>query len=146
MTTATATDTREQVKADLCNYLTNTANVSDREVLKKAVTVVKKAADEYDTNLLSKNFAPRHHGFLKSIVSRLQALEEAARQEYIDGCDNTPCDKVEEIEAELDQALPISVSPTQSVLRSWAIKIFDGKATHQQAIAALTSKKPMLRK
>jgi hypothetical protein len=50
MTTATATDSREQVKADLCNYLTNTANVSDREILKKAVTVVKKAADEYDTD------------------------------------------------------------------------------------------------
>jgi hypothetical protein len=144
MTTATATDSREQVKADLCNYLTNTANVSDREILKKAVTVVKKAADEYDTDLLSKNFAPRHHGFLKSIVSRLQALDEAAREEYASEFD--AYEKVTEIMAELDQALPISVSPTQSVLESWAIKIVDGKATHQQAIAAMTSKKPILRK
>ena len=144
MANLTATDTREQIKTDLCNYLTNTANVSDREVLKKAVTVIKKAADEYDTDLLFKNFAPRHHGFLKSIVSRLQALDEAAREGYASESD--AYEKVTEVMAELDQALPISVSPTQSVLESWAIKIIDGKTTHQQAIAAMTSKKPMLRK
>ena len=144
MATLTATDTREQIKTDLCNYLTNTANVSDREILKKAVATIKKIADEYDTDLLSKNFAPRHHGFLKSIVSRLQALDEAAREEYISESD--AYEKVTEIMAELDQALPISVSPTQSVLESWAIRIIDGKATHQEAIAALTSKKPIIRK
>jgi hypothetical protein len=144
MTTATAIDTREQVKADLCNYLTNTAKVSDHEILKKAVTAIKKAADDYDTDLLSKNFAPRHHEFLKSIVSRLQALDEAAREEYVSESD--AYEKVTEIVAELDQALPISVSPTQSVLESWAIKIIDGEATHQEAIAALTSKKPIIRK
>ncbi len=94
--------------------------------------------------MLSKNFAPRHHGFLKSIVSRLQALDEAAREEYASEFD--AYEKVTEIMAELDQALPISVSPTQSVLESWAIKIVDGKAAHQQAIAAMTSKKPILRK
>ena len=144
MTTATTTDSREQAKSDLCDYLTNTANVSDREILKKAVLTIKKIADEYDDELLSKNFAPRHHNFLKSIVSRLQALEEATREEYISGGD--AYEKVAEIMAELDQALPISVSPTQSILESWAIKIIDGKASHKEAIAALTSKKPVIRK
>lgn len=82
MTTATATDTREQVKTDLCNYLTKTANVSDREILKKAVAHIKKVADEwadddYTAELLSMCFAPRHHAFLKTIISRLQAIDEA---------------------------------------------------------------------
>jgi len=77
-------------------------------------------------------------------VSRLQALDEAAREEYASESD--AYEKVTEIMGELDQALPISVNPTQSVLESWAIKIADGNATHQEAITALTSKKPIIRK
>ena len=42
--------------------------------------------------------------------------------------------------------LCISVSPTQSVLESWAIKIAEGNATYQEAIAALTSKKIIRKK
>lgn len=86
MTATTANDSREQVKIDLCNYLTNTAKVSDREILKKAVTHIKKVADEwaddeYTTELLSMCFAPRHHAFLKTIISRLQAIDEANYKE-----------------------------------------------------------------
>ena len=145
MTTATATDTREQVKTDLCNYFSNVANISDRETLKKCVSLIKKIADEYDDDLLSKNFALRHHNFLKSIISRLQAFEEAAREEYTSTADDS-YERITAIMAELDQALPISVSPTQSVLESWAIKIAEGNATYQEEIAALTSKKIIRKK
>lgn len=79
----TATDSREQVKIDLCNYLTNTANVNDREILRKAVNLIKKIAedwaindDEMLTQSLSHSFAVRHHNFLKSIISRLEAIQE----------------------------------------------------------------------
>ena len=142
-------DTQERIKTDLLDYLTKTAEIKDREVLKKAASSIRRIADQWGddsltSEMLGQNFAPRHHKFLKTIVSRLQALETKNREEYDSQSD--PYSKVTDTMVELNKLLPISVNPTESVLESWAAKILDGRATHKEAIAAMTSKKPLLRK
>ena len=47
---------------------------------------------------------------------------------------------------ELNQALPINNCVAEYVLSSWARKVLNNACTFEQAIAAMTSKKPVLRK
>ena len=47
---------------------------------------------------------------------------------------------------ELNQALPVNNCVAEYVLTSWARKVLNNDCTFTQAIAAMTSKKPVLRK
>lgn len=47
---------------------------------------------------------------------------------------------------ELNQALPVANCVAEYVLTAWARKVLNNDCTFEQAIAAMTSKKPVLRK
>jgi hypothetical protein len=141
------TDTRNQIKSDLCNYFTQTAKITDKEVLKKAVCKVKSIAEElgddsFTMERLANNFSPTHRVFLLSIINRLQVFINLEYEEYASENDGF-ADRVETVAMELDQHLGMHRF-SYDALHTLAAKIVENKMSFDEAFASLTSKKPVL--
>jgi hypothetical protein len=143
------TDTRDQIKSDLCDYFVKTAKITDKEVLKKAVCKVGAIAEElgddsFTMERLANNFSPTHRVFLLSIINRLQVFINLEHEEYASENDGF-ADRVETVAMELDEHLGMHRFSYRS-LESLATKIVEGNMSFDDALASLTSKPVLIKR
>ena len=99
--------------------------------------VVKQEVYKMDFSALRARKAAEANSFFPSPVCTAADFEEVE----IDWAERET-----QVMHELNQALPVNNSVAEYVLTSWARKVLNNDCTFEQAIAAMTSKKPVLRK
>jgi hypothetical protein len=107
------------------------------------------ASVEEWAHVLFVRFIGRRPRFVSKKVVEVKAMSiDEMMEEYLASCSSKDewIDRVEAMESHLDDCLPGSSCASPSVLRSVAADVVDGKMTEQEAIARLTSRRPIIRK
>ena len=104
------------------------------------------ASVEEWAHVLFVRFIGRRPRFVSKKVVEAKAMSiDEMMEEYLASCSSKDewIDRVEDMESHLDDCIPVSSCVSPSVLRSVAADVVDGKMTEQEAIARLTSRRPI---